>query len=187
MAIEVQNIEKFDGNDSYEYYYCLSTNKSNSDAGFWIKIEDGKVKDGKLEFVIDTRDVKEYEDELSEAENIYIYIKEVVTSEGDQKVAISNSMKFEPKENLEYEIYIDDEIYNEFNFIMEPETEYEEINDIQYNNTEYDNEEDNQDRSLTEVFLPNTGIRITGIVSIIGIFVFAVIRYINYKKLKEIK
>lgn len=70
------------------YYYYLSTEQNENNIQDWVKINEEQKTDGKIEFEINTKDIKNYE-KLIYADNLYLYIKEVIQKEGNQSVEVT--------------------------------------------------------------------------------------------------
>lgn len=94
IDVEVSNIERNEKNDSVEYYYYLSPNKNEktSEIEDWVKIDEKQTNNDKLAFQINSEDLKNYS-ELSSANSVYLYIKEVAKKGGDQKIGYAGPMK----------------------------------------------------------------------------------------------
>lgn len=160
IDVEVNNILKNLTNDSLEYYYYISSNNNENQIDEWIKINEEQNNNDKLQFIVDSRKIKNYE-ELANEDVIYIYIKEVAIKAGNQSVAISKSMKLESN-NIE--IYIDD---------------------IKQNNNNPSNPNDTEDNTTAPGKLPQTGTNITICIVAIVILVIGTILFIRYKKLSK--
>ena len=175
LNVEIKDIEKTEGNDNYEYYYYLSPNISEKSIKSWIKIPKGKIENGKLYLSIDTRDIENYE-EISDADTLYLYLREVVTKGEEQSIIITNPLKFEPDDNLFIEVYINDEKFDDTNLDpKEPEK-----------NDEKKKEDDNDDDTIIDRAFPNAGSKII-FAGILAISTLSIIRFIKYRKLKEIR
>ena len=85
LNIETSDIVKSTVNDNMEYYYYLSSSKQENNITDWVKLNSVDNTGDKLSFEINTLDITNY-DEIANAENVYLYIKEV---------AIRNDMKAE--------------------------------------------------------------------------------------------
>lgn len=103
MKIEVNNIERILSNDKVEYYYYLSTTKSEENISGWIKIAEKQTFNDKLIITINSKDILNYE-EVSKENVLYLYIKEVAVKGGDQSIAFSNALSLES--NVEVETYV---------------------------------------------------------------------------------
>lgn len=101
---EIDGISRNLTNDSVEYYYYLSANGDEKNIDNWVKITDEQNSNDKLQFTIDSRNISNYNEILSE-DVVYLYVKEVATKGGNQSIAISKAMKLETDTNVE--TYID--------------------------------------------------------------------------------
>lgn len=83
LKIELSNIiNNINTNDQNEYYYYISPRASDKNITEWTKINDLQIsEDGKYTFNINTSDYAKEDDkeQLLNANNLYIYIKEVAT------------------------------------------------------------------------------------------------------------
>ena len=164
MDIVLDGITRSTENDSYEYYYYLSSSQDEKNIQDWVKISENQTSNDKLEFKINTKDVKNYA-EISGKDNLYLYIKEVAIKGGNQSVAILNAIKMD--DEVTVETYVDNAKVNNVNS----------GNSVQTGNTA---------ENTTAPFsrLPNAGIRdvviLILIVSVIGIGA-----YIGYRKLNK--
>lgn len=102
---EINGIERSTNNDKYEYYYYLSPNANLTNIGDWVKISQQQTSSTKLSFFVDSRELPNY-DEVLKSKSLYIYIKEVVTRDGEMREVFSKGLKYE-KGNAEIETYID--------------------------------------------------------------------------------
>ena len=168
MDITVDKIIKNEINDSYEYYYYLSSNQNEKNIENWVKISEvNNSSNDKIMFKIDTRDMKNYS-ELSTSNNLYIYIKEVAIKGSNQSVKVSNAMELDSEVNIE--TYVNDAKINKSNS----------------NNKVLDTNNNKEDSDNTKApgVLPKTGkiciIMIFVISSFIGVTFF--IRYKNLSK-----
>ena len=58
----IEGIEKSTKNDNCTYYYYLSKNNNENNIQNWVKITENQSSNDKLEFKINTKDIKNYED-----------------------------------------------------------------------------------------------------------------------------
>lgn len=112
MDIEISNIKDRDQKTDYIYYYYLSENSSEENIENWTKISNADItekQDGTytMSVRINTKDVVELED-LSNADNLYLYIREVGTASGESIEQVNVNQLDVNKENVIY--YIDNEI-----------------------------------------------------------------------------
>ncbi len=165
IEVEVNEIEKSVNNDKMEYYYYLSSNKNEKNITDWVKIEENQTKNNNIKFTIDTTKISNY-NEISNAEEVYLYVKEVATKGGNQSVVISNPMKLET--DVEVEIYLD--------------------NIKKENNNSSNNTTNISDNTVAESKLPNAGSQtFIIIVAIIIISTTCIICYKKYSWFKDIK
>lgn len=154
IDVTVKDIIRNNENDSYEYYYYISSNKDEDNIEKWVKITDKQIVDNKLSFIIDTKNIEDY-GKLSDSNNIYLYIKEVVIKGGNQSVIVSKPMEMEQDGDLE--IYLDN---------------------VKVKNTNKNDGTEAKDK------LPNTGIINIIIIALVLTGVGTLI-YIRYKKLSK--
>lgn len=117
LDIEISGIIKASGNDSMEYYYYISSNENEQNIENWIKITEEQKDDGKLKFSVDTKKIENYQ-EIVNADDIYIYIKEFAVKNGQQKVVVSDALLVDQTET-EIKMYIDDKQKNESGSVEE--------------------------------------------------------------------
>lgn len=164
IDISLNGITRNTENDSYEYYYYLSPNKEENSIQDWVKISENQTSNNKLEFNINTKDIKNYA-EISDEDILYLYVKEVAIKGGNQTIAISKAMKLDS--DVTVEIYMNNAKISSTNSGNTAQTG---------NNTE--------STTVPLSRLPNAGMRsiliLIFIVSVIGIVVF-----IAYKRLSK--
>lgn len=164
IEVEINGIERNVNNDKTEYYYYLSSNKNEENITDWVKIEENQTENNNIKFTIDTTKIANY-NEISNAEVVYLYVKEVATKGGNQSVAISNSMKLES--DVKIETYLDNA---------------KKENDNSSNNTT-----NTPDNTVAEGKLPNTGSKTFVIIfAIILIATTCIICYKKYNWFKDI-
>ena len=104
INITLSDILKNTENAKFDYYYYLSTEQNENNIQDWVKINEEQKTDGKIEFEINTKDIKNYE-KLIDADNLYLYIKEVIQKEGNQSVEVTKPI--EVKLDVTLEKYLD--------------------------------------------------------------------------------
>ena len=165
--ITVDKILKNDENDSYEYYYYISSNKDEKNIENWVKISDYNSSDNKIQFKADTRNLKNYA-ELSTLNNLYLYIKEVAIKGANQSVGISKPMELNA--DVSIEVYLDDVIVSNID-----------------NNTSSNINNNGSDNTKATGTLPQTGINIIIIISIITtITIIGLVLYKKYNSFKDV-
>ena len=182
INVELSDIVKATENEGVKYYYYLSANASETNIANWVKIDslkdtdkeaDGRVAKrmandakGKLTFEINTLDISNYE-EIEDAENLYLYIKEVATKNGFTSNAITHAIIL-AVENINIEEFVDGEKKIEINSeeIINPEPG-EEI-----------------DNTLAGEKYHNAGKNVFFIILFIGICILGRIIYLKYKDIE---
>lgn len=170
FKMEIGGIVKNLENDSLEYYYYLSSNPNEENISNWIKIDEEQNSENKLEFEMDSREITNYE-EIYDANQVYIYIKEVAIKDANQSVSISNGILLD--DGGELEIYIDDEKIDDY---------FEELFQEENNNSSNTDLEDN---TTANSDLPNTGVKTAIICTSIVLAIFGIFAYGRYKKISK--
>ena len=161
IDMTVNGIVKNTNNDSYEYYYYLSPNQDETNIQDWVKITENQTSKDKLQFKINTKDIKNYA-EVSDSNTVYLYIKEVAIKGGNQSVAISKSMKMDT--DVEVEIYLDN---------------------VKVDNVDSDNNGNTDTPNKTPPSrLPNAGLR-TVMILVLIVSAVSIVVYIRYKNLSK--
>lgn len=164
IDVEINQIIKALKNDKIEYYYYLSSNKNEQNINNWIKINEEQNDNNKLKFTVNSKDISNY-NELSNEETVYIYVKEVAVKGGNQGITISKAMELEANDNLE--IYVDDVKTGKLP-TNNPGTTTKPV-----------------DQTIKDGKIPNAGIKMTVIISIIIIVSVGSFGYIRYKNLSK--
>lgn len=167
MDITVDKISKNNVNDSYEYYYYLSSNKDENNIENWVKISEYNSSDNKIQFKMDTRDIKNYA-ELSTSNNLYLYIKEVAIKGGNQSVKVSKAMQL--NSDVTVETYLDGAKVTNSNAGNKVPTTNDSKNDT--------------DKTKAPGILPNTGAG-SIIVIVLIVLIAGTIFFIRYKNLSK--
>ena len=165
INVECSNFVKASGNESIEYYYCLSSNPNEENLTKWIKIDKIQEDNNTLSFEINTLDIDNNE-ELINANDTYLYIKEVATRNGMKAEAVTSSLLLSIGD-VKIEKYVDGEKIDE------------ETSDIVV--SEPANKGDN---TTAEGTIPKAGRNILRIFFILLIFVIGRIAYLRYKDIK---
>lgn len=162
LDLTLNDIVRNTENDKCEYYYYLSTDNNKEDIQDWIKISKEQTANDKLELIINTKDIKNY-DEILGADTVYLYIKEVAIKGSSQSVLISEPVEMGGDVDV-LEIYVDN-VKADFN--TNPEK---------------------PDDTTAPGKLPQTGTTAIIILSVIGVITLAgVTYYVRYKKLNDVK
>ena len=107
ISVDITDISIASGNEKMEYYYYLSANPQETNIENWVKVTDLDNTDNKLSLELNTSDLSNYED-VSNADNLYLYIKEVATLNNMQQEKITSALQLEV-ENVNVEEYVDGE------------------------------------------------------------------------------
>lgn len=162
IDITINGIFKNTVNDSYKYYYYLSSNQEENNIENWIEITEEQKSSDKLEFKINTKDIKNLA-ELMDSNSLYLYIKEVAIKGGNQSVLITNSMELETDATVE--IYLDNA-------------------KIEHSNSNNSTNSSSKDNTIATGILPNAGIR-SVLIAIFIITICGIVIYIRYKNLSK--
>lgn len=177
MNVEVNNIKRYlDDKSNYEYYYYLSSKQNEKNINNWVKINEVQNSSDILTFNIDTRDIANYE-EVMNAESLFLYVKEVVSKNGQQVETTSKAMQINgDSDNVEVGLYVDDEKIDEYI----PEYGYWD-NDYEMENTVNNNYSKDK---LANIVIPKAGmytiIGLIVVITIVGMVIF-----IRYKVLSK--
>lgn len=184
----VSSILKENINDSYEYYYCLSTNQNETDIENWVKIKETQTNDNEIDFQVNSKDVDNFDKLLkSESDYIYLYIKEVAIK-GDKKATkVSKAMKFRDDDNTELRIYVDNEDITDKEMDW-PDDEFEPTEDDDSDDSTSSNNilaiKSSADQTVATTKLPKTGIK-TIIILLVIVICAGIGAFIKYKKLNK--
>ena len=160
MNLTVDGITQKSQASNLEYYYYISANNNEKNIENWVKIEGKQIENNKLQFEINTQNIKKL-DEISNMQNLYLYIKEIASQDGKESEVTSKAMQLDSKTQVE--IYLDN---------LKVKEAHIDDNDEIIDNTVAPNE------------LPNAGIKKI-IISISAISVLSIIVLIRYKKISE--
>lgn len=186
MNVVIDDIDKGKGNDSNDYYYYISSNANEKDIdeSNWTKITDIKNTGNKLEFEVNTKDMKNV-DELSETdmEKVYIYIKEVSSRDGNTSTKISDGI--EMKADADVKLYVEDqEIKNDDSRPTRINT-YDGGETIENNNTITPSTTNTlTDNTTAKGILPHSG-RKSFIIIILIVATAGILIFIRYKKISK--
>ncbi len=150
-------------NDNYEYFYFLSSSQDEFAINDWVKITDYTSSDNKLQFKINSKDIKNYDKLLSSNNDLFLYVKEVAIKGSNQSVVVSKPMKINADTNFEF--YLNDvEIDTLVQQTITP------TNAVQ---------------SKAPGILPNTGIGSILIIVLVIVILGGTIFYVRYKFLNK--
>ena len=182
MNIQISNITGRDENTDYTYYYYFSDSRSEDNISNWVEIQNVSVTQNQngtytMAVRVNTKDKIDFED-LSDADNIYLYVKEVATASGEsiEQTYISSPIEVN-KENVTY--YLDnkfqgrvDEVIDDNNPIITPDN---------------DNSGDTilPDTTISPDPIPNAGVVYIGIVAIVLIAGLGIYFFVKNKNIDK--
>lgn len=178
MNIQISNIAGRDENTDYTYYYYLSDSKSEDNISGWVEIQNVSVTENQDETYtmtvsINTKDIINFDD-LNDADNIYIYVREVATASGESVEQIYTSSPIEINgENVTY--YLDNEYQGN-------------VDDIIDNNNPIitpDDDNNSEDPTISPDPIPNAGVIYIGIVAIVLIAIIGIYFFIKNKNIDK--
>ncbi len=176
ISVDISNITFANENDTMEYYYYLSSNPNESNIGKWIKIENIDKKDNKISFEINTSDISNYE-EVSKANDVYLYIKEIAILNNAEQEKITKSSKLEVNDT-NIEKYIDGKKKEDINSDTI-------VNSTPGNQTPNNSSNTEKiDKTIATEVLPKAG---KGMLMIGLILILAIVGRITYRKYKDIQ
>ena len=176
ISVDISNITFANENDKMEYYYYLSSNPNEINMGKWIKIENIDKKDNKISFEINTSDISNYE-EVSKANDVYLYIKEIAILNNAEQEKITKSSKLEVNDT-NIEKYIDGKKKEDINSDTI-------VNSTPGNQTPNNSSNTEKiDKTIATEVLPKAG---KGMLMIGLILILAIVGRITYKKYKNIQ
>ena len=160
MNLTVDGITQKSQANNLEYYYYISANNNEKNIENWVKIEGKQIEDDKLQFEINTQNIKNL-DEISIAQNLYLYIKEIASQDGKESEVTSEAMQLDSK--TQAEIYLDN---------------------IKVEEAQIDDNDEVIDNTVAPNELPKAGIKKI-IIFVSAISVLSIIVLIRYKKISE--
>ena len=180
INIEVDNISGRDENTEYTYYYYLSESKSDENIKKWTKVQNAKVNangDGSYTLTgkISTKDIAKIE-ELSDANNLYVYIKETATVGEESLEQIYTEKLKVDGDNATY--YIDNEYQGNVDDVIDNNKPIITPDDDNDNN-------DNEDTTISPKPIPQAGGIYLGIIAIViiaGIVIYLFVKNKNIDK-----
>lgn len=166
MKIKISNIKVGNEKNTYTYYYYLSDEQGKKDIKDkeWKKVE-AHNENGSVTITIDinTKEMQNIE-QISEADNLFIYIKEVAEIEGKSKTIIS---EMSIQNTAEVSIYLDDKKVNSLDEITKKE----------------ENNSNDKDNTTATGVIPQTG---AFPIILTSVMIIAILGGISYYKFKNI-
>lgn len=160
MQVQVDGITRNTKEDS-KYYYYISKNQDEKNIENWVEIKEKQNESDKLKFTINMNDVKNHK-ELTDADTLYLYVKEVSTKNEEEKITVSKAMPLKLEEGSNTQV---DEKKEQVVIIGSGQQSL-------------------ADQTLATKILPNTGIR-TIVIFIAIIAIVAIVVYARYRNLNK--
>ena len=177
MTIKISGIEIGDETNTYKYYYHLSGTQGDKDITDWKETTIQKESDGTYSITLDIKsDELANIDEISESDNLYVYIREVAQVNGQE---IENITTLETDTQIDPVYYVDGELIGgleDFLGIYGNETTNNN------NNGSVQQQKDNTVSTKTLPFAGNFTIKAIIILAIVAFGGFALYRYKNIDK-----
>ena len=175
FKIKVENIKDIDENTQYTYYYSLSPNNYEDTEKDWIKIETTSLEQENGTYFItvniNTKEISNM-DELSDAQDLYISLKEVASA-NDESVEQIRTKKINT-ENVDVQYYLDDELVGS-------------MDDIIGNDNNDDNDDNSNiiDNTISPKPIPQAGAISIGAFIIIIMLSLGVYFFIKHKNIDK--
>ncbi len=170
--IKVSNIKIGSTDNNYTYYYYLSGTQGdkNIPENSWKKATAQKESDGTYSIIInlDSRNIENFS-ELSESDNLYVYIKEI---------AELNSKKVEKQHTLQVENNGSGELYLDGKKV-------ESLDDVFGTTNQQEKPAVKPDNTTAPMSIPQTGILSITIIAIIAILMIGGYSYYRYKNIDK--
>ncbi len=182
MNVQISNIKGRDKNTEYKYYYYLSESSSERNIDNWIEMQNLSVTENQngtytMKFRVNTKNIINF-DNLSDTDNIYLYVREVATASGKSIEQTYTSSPIEVDgENVTY--YLDNELQGG-------------VEDFIENNNPIITPDNNNsgdtilpDTTISPDPIPNAGVIYIGIVAIVLIAVLGLYFFIKNRNIEK--
>lgn len=188
ISAELENIKGRDENTEYTYYYYFSTNNNEESIEEWVSLPNviiTKHENGTytLSLEINTKDMANI-DNLAEADNLYLYIKEVSTLQEESIEQLVVSLINLEETNVKY--YLDNELKGSDEDIIIGDNNTDDDIVIDDNKPIITPDNDNSgDTTISPDPIPQTGViygGMVGIVLITGLCIYFFIKNKNIDK-----
>lgn len=163
MTLNVNGINKGDENTSYKYYWYLSGTQGNSNIRdeYWTEINSNNITKQSngtysLKINIDSRTLPNIS-ELMNSDNLYLYIKEIATLDGNSKSQIVTK-------GIEIDVKVEEDASDKINGTI-------------------NNSQNKEDDTTAPGDLPHAGLSIAIILMIVAVVAIAVFAYNRFKYL----
>lgn len=182
MNVELNSLVRSDKNDTYEYFYYLSTSPNETGIENWVRITADQKSTSSIKFPVNTNDLSNYS-EILKGKDVYVYVKEIVKKNGEEKTTISKGIELKFEDDIT--VYKDN--VKQSGSGTQKETQGKEENKGANTQTQAQNttNQTKADDTTAKRSLPNTGKTIYAILIIlaisgIGVFIYKKYRNMNF-------
>lgn len=186
IDILISDIAWAKGNDKVKYYYYISSNPEEKNIKDWIEIKNVSKVGNTLSFAVKSTENPNY-DELIEADNLYVYIKEVATLGTSTKTKISSGLKLGTKE-VTMVIYKDDAIQSSEKYSGKLKIDYSKqssnSNTSSRNGGSRTASTSKVDETVADKDIPQTGETLIMIEAILLVLGIGIATFVGFKKTK---
>lgn len=193
MDVQLTNITRSTKNDSMTYYYYLSSSPNTKNITNWVKIGENQDSNDRLKFTINTKDLSNF-NEVSQAKNLYLYIKEVAKKDSNEKSLVTSAVALVYSQKPE--IYLDgvkqQENNNNNNNNDDKKNNNTNNDDKKQNNNNNNSNKNTQsyvnsskdDNTVADKVLPKAGTTFL-FITIFTITILGIIMYIKYERIDK--
>ena len=169
MTIKIEGIELGDENTNYTHYYHLSGTQGDDNITDWRETQIQKENDGtySITLSVNSDDLANI-DQVSQSDNLYVYIREVAQANGEE---VEQIVTLETENQSEPEIYVNNQLVGNMEDFL--------------NSNTGNNNGDEQDDTVAQSILPYAGsvaFKAGIVILIVAIGGFAFFRYKNIDK-----
>ena len=171
MTIKISGIQLGDETNTYKHYYHLSGTKGDTNITDWKEAKLQKESDGSYSLIL-TIDSAEMENlqEISESENLYVYIREIAQANGEESEQI---ITLQTENEAEPEIYVDRQFVGNIEQFFNSLGNANNVNNA------------NRDDTVASRSLPNAGSVVFKVAIALGLLAFGGFALYRYKNIDK--
>ena len=175
ITIKISDIKMGNETNTYKYYYHISGTQGDENITDWKETEIEKENDGTYSITLHIQsDIVNNYAEVTESDNLYVYIREVAQVDGNE---VENIVTLQTENQSEPECYIDG------NYVGGIEDVLNYNNGNHNNSTNNGNEGQKEDNTVASGILPYAGSVAFKVIVILAIIAFAGFAYYRYKNI----
>lgn len=175
ITIKISDIKMGNETNTYKYYYHISGTQGDENITDWKETEIEKESDGTYSITLHIQsDIVNNYAEVTESDNLYVYIREVAQVDGNE---VENIVTLQTENQSEPECYIDG------NYVGGIEDVLNYNNGNHNNSTNNGNEGQKEDNTVASGILPYAGSVAFKVIVILAIIAFAGFAYYRYKNI----